>query len=178
MIRFHPLFAVLVASASLAGTSAMAQEPPRATGKPDRETQRRAVFDRTDANKDGFIDRSESRTVREALFDRLDINRDGRLTVEELSGNHRSRSQASRSRDGGVNAQTETAPGGTAGRRPTRAERELQRLDTNRDGAISRVEWLAADDTRFERCDRNKDGKLAYGECSSTRRGQQRAAIR
>ncbi len=176
MTRIRPLIAILLAATSLAAASAFAQDAPRGSGKPDRDTQRRAAFDRVDANKDGFIERSESHAAREAIFARLDANKDGRLTPEELAGSRRPRSQSSRARDGGVNSQPATPPSGTTTGRPPRVSRGFQRLDTNQDGFISRAEWLAADNARFERCDTNKDGKLAFGECPSTRAGQQRAA--
>jgi hypothetical protein len=175
MTRFRPLIALLLAATSLATASAFAQDAPRRAGSPDRETRQRAAFDRIDANKDGFIDRSESHAAREALFDRLDANKDGRLSPEEQAGNRRQRGQSSRSRDGGVNTQPS---GPTAPDRPARVSRYFQQLDTNQDGFISRAEWLAADDARFARCDTNKDDKLAFGECPPLRgaRGQQRAA--
>jgi Ca2+-binding EF-hand superfamily protein len=164
MPRTRTLIAVLLAATSLATTSALAQDATRPAGTPDRESQRRAAFDRQDANKDGYVDRNESHAAREALFDRLDVNKDGRLTVDELMGTRRLRGQGPKGQDGGVNAQTDTATPATDGRR-ARADRQLKRLDSDKDGTISRAEWLAVDDRRFDRCDANKDGKLAFGEC-------------
>ena len=162
MSRTRSLIAVLLAATSL--TPALAQDATKPTARPDRATQQRAAFDRMDANKDGYVDRDESHAAREAIFARLDVNKDGRLTAEELMGPQRARRTNAKSQDGGINAQTDTTKPASDVRR-TRAERLLQRLDTDKDGVISRAEWLAADDTRFDRCDANKDGKLAFGEC-------------
>jgi hypothetical protein len=164
MTRNRSLIAALVAAASLAATPALAQTTPGASGAPDRNMQRRAAFDRIDANKDGFVDRGESRAAREALFDRLDANKDGRLTPDELSFARRQRGPSATTPDASVNAQRGTTVPSTAGT-GTRAARLFQRLDRDGDNAVSRAEWLAADDLRFDRCDLNKDGKLAFDEC-------------
>jgi Ca2+-binding EF-hand superfamily protein len=97
------------------------------------------------------------------LFDRLDTNRDGRLTPDELTFNRRPRSQVPGATTGSLNAPG--APARAAAPADTRAARLFQRLDADNDGAVSRAEWLAADDTRFDRCDVNKDGRLAFDEC-------------
>ncbi|HEX2885263.1 EF-hand domain-containing protein [Vineibacter terrae] len=175
MHRSRPLIAVLLAAAALAATPALAQNPPRPAGTPDRDAQRRAAFDRLDANKDGYVDRNESHAARAAVFDRLDADKDGRLTVDELMSTRRGRGQGAKSQ-AGVNAQTDTATPVTDVRR-ARAERQLKRLDTDKDGTISRAEWLAVDDRRFDRCDADKDGKLAFGECrvAQATRGDRRS---
>ncbi|MDG2532501.1 hypothetical protein P6144_02485 [Sphingomonas sp. HITSZ_GF] len=38
------------------------------------------------------------------------------------------------------------------------------RADANGDGTITRAEWVAAANARFDRFDTNKDGKLIVGE--------------
>lgn len=163
MSRTRSLIAVLLAATSLTLTPALAQDTTKPAARPDRTTQQRAAFDRLDTNKDGFVDRDESHTAREAIFARLDANKDGRLTADELMGPQRTRRPPPKSQDGGINATDATKP--TTDSRRARAERLLQRLDSDKDGVVSRAEWLAGDDTRFDRCDANKDGKLAFGEC-------------
>jgi hypothetical protein len=175
MTRTRSLIAVLLAATSLAALPAVAQDAAKGP-RPDRETQRRAAFDRVDSNKDGFIDRDESRAARLALFERLDANKDGRLTPDELSAGRQGRGQGPKRQSGDVNAQTEAtppAPPSTAGGpRQARGGRMFERLDSDKDGAISRAEWLAADEARFARCDANKDGKLAFGECRMAQGGR------
>ncbi len=156
MNRTRPLSVLLAAALCLAMAPALAQEAPRSSGKPDRQTQRRAAFDQSDMNKDGYLDRGESRAAREALFGRLDLNKDGKLTPDEAAAARRTR--ASRRTDGGLNA----AP---AASRPTRAQRAFERLDADKNGTVSLAEWTAADSAFFDRCDTNKDGKLAFDEC-------------
>jgi hypothetical protein len=38
------------------------------------------------------------------------------------------------------------------------------RADANGDGVVTRAEWVAAANARFDRLDTNKDGKLVIGE--------------
>ena len=46
------------------------------------------------------------------------------------------------------------------------------RADTNGDGVITRAEWIAAANARFDRLDTNKDGKLIVGEIPPPHRGR------
>ncbi|MCW5748651.1 MAG: EF-hand domain-containing protein [Alphaproteobacteria bacterium] len=167
MITFRPLAALLLATTTLAALPALADETPARTGRPDRTARQHALFDRLDLNKDGFIDRDESKAARLAVFERLDANKDGKLTADELAQGRRS--QGSRRAPGDVNSRREGTPPAAAGatseeRRRTRAERLVQRLDSDKDGAISRAEWLAVDEARFARRDADKDGRLAFEE--------------
>jgi hypothetical protein len=42
--------------------------------------------------------------------------------------------------------------------------RGLMRYDTNKDGAVDRIEWKAAQEARFKQLDANGDGKLTQDE--------------
>lgn len=159
--------AALLATAAFTALPALAQQPSVAPAKAERG---RAQFDRIDTNKDGFIDRQEARAAREAMFDRLDANKDGRVTREEIAAGRR---QGPKGQSGGVNAQQTDSqrPAGTAQARAARLDRMFQKLDTDKDGAISRAEWNVTAEARFDRCDVNKDDKLAPGECRQAGRG-------
>jgi len=100
---------------------------------------RGSYLDRLDTNKDGFVDRAEFRAGLNQLFDRKDANKDGALSLEELKT-----------------------------RRGDPAKR-LASLDNDKNGSISREEFLAAGDKRFARCDKDGDGRIAKGECGPRR---------
>ena len=120
---------------------ALAQEPAAASSTP------RGVM-RFDSNKDGFVDRTEWRAGQEARFRQLDANNDGKLTPDELV----------------------RRPAGATGVLPTDAQNTRQsrffnRLDSDKDGLISKAEYMAEGDRRFARCDANKDGRINTDEC-------------
>jgi hypothetical protein len=172
MVHTRFLVASLVAAVAFATAPAFGQDTSGAPGKPDREAQRRAAFDRIDTNRDGFIDRTESRLKREVPFDRRDINKDGRLSLEEFTATRRTRSTRAPARDGSVNTQADAstpARSGASSDRQARAVRLFQRLDKDKDGFVSKAEWNAVDTARFDRCDANKDDKLAFDECKVAR---------
>jgi hypothetical protein len=48
--------------------------------------------------------------------------------------------------------------------KPARPPSGVMRYDTNKDGAVDRAEWTAAQEARFKRLDANGDGKLTQDE--------------
>ena len=62
--------------------------------------------------------------------------------------------------------------------RPRRSP--FDRLDTDRDGFVSRAEFNAGSEQIFARCDKNGDGRITRGECRTTtgERAQARPAQR
>jgi len=113
-------------------------------------------FSAADANKDGFVDRSEleaqqAKTMaarkasnlrqREAAFRQLDSNKDGSLTLQEFNSV----------------AAAQQLP-------KADVTQTLSRFDTNKDGRVSRAENQAPAVARFDRSDSNKDGTLSVEE--------------
>jgi len=56
------------------------------------------------------------------------------------------------------------APTDPPARSSSSVPRGLMRYDTNKDGAVDRSEWKAAQEARFKRLDTNGDGKLTQEE--------------
>jgi Ca2+-binding EF-hand superfamily protein len=110
-----------------------------------------------DKNKDGYVDRDELPKQAQPLFDRVDQNKDGRLDQKELGQlleilKKRRLEEEARQAKGNKGAGSEL-------------EREvnalLQRLDTNKDGKISRSEAEGRPLAKaFDALDTNKDGYL------------------
>lgn len=111
--------------------------------------ERGAVFERIDADSDGQVTRAEMQAHIDARFARADADGDGFLTKAEILA----------SRDG------------------ERAQRMIERLDTNGDGQLDANELQkAGEDRRMRRADRmldrldtNDDGKLSQTEMSAGR---------
>jgi Ca2+-binding EF-hand superfamily protein len=100
-----------------------------------------ARFDRLDRNADGRLSRGEWRNEAGAFW-RFDGNRDGVVTLREY-----------RDHVGDDGYAKEVAGG----------RDRFSRLDSNRDGYVSRAEWdgtLAS----FQRADRNRDGLIGRSE--------------
>ncbi|GIU67594.1 EF-hand domain-containing protein [Candidatus Phycosocius spiralis] len=114
-----------------------------------------------DTNADGSVTRSEydagmARLAEEKQseaqargdnsFTRFDANKDGRLDKSEL-----------------VDMRAKM-------KHPTKRPPFPPQLDTDKDGKISKDEWMASPDPLFERADTNKDGRLTREEAAAAAR--------
>jgi Ca2+-binding EF-hand superfamily protein len=120
--------AIAAAVAVLGGDAAQAQEAGRAADR---------MFERIDADHDGVLTRAEVQAARGRMFDRLDADHDGVLTAAEFA--------AARERVQQRAAARFSRLAGTPDGR-------LEQLDRNRDGRVSRDEYVAAT-SWFDRLD-------------------------
>lgn len=104
---------------------------------------------RYDTNKDDAVDSAEWKAGQEGRFKRLDANGDGKLSQDELFA----RTPA---------AGNSVLPGD---RQAGRQSAYFQRLDADKDGQVTLVEFMAQADGNFARCDLNKDGRIDTAEC-------------
>ncbi len=89
-----------------------------------------------DANKDGFLSKTESLAAGDKGFARVDQNKNGFLDADE---------------------QTKLA-------KFTGGKNTLAPADFNKDGKVSKEEFVKASSYRFDQFDGNKDGKLDKAE--------------
>ena len=94
-----------------------------------------------DSNHDGRISLQEFRDARAARFEKIDRNHDGYFTDDDLPRFLRNNSRMNQ-----------------------RMQAMEKMADTDKDGRISRDEYMAAGEKMFSRLDRNGDGFIDQGE--------------
>jgi Ca2+-binding EF-hand superfamily protein len=112
-----------------------------------------------DLNKDGVIDQSEFQQSRDKWFADLDSNKDGFVTADELKafGEKMHAEWAKKHADQADKADANKKHGDFS-------QRILGRVDTDKDGKISKAEFDAEGSKLFARLDDNGDGKIAANE--------------
>lgn len=125
------MFCGLAASLALSAVAVAAPPPEGKGGRLD------GMFDRLDANGDGYLTDSEIATRHKRLFDDADADRDGKISRDEMRGHLQKKHDEKR-----------------ANRFP----------DANGDGAVTRQEFEAASRERFDDLDADKNGKLTEEE--------------
>ncbi|MBB3910369.1 EF-hand domain-containing protein [Sphingomonas desiccabilis] len=152
-----------VVAAALGATmlTGVAQAEPQGSPAP----RRAGLMTMIDTNKDGVVTRDEAMAAADLQFARMDQNKDGKVDATEMRPPHR-RGGAPAAADGKAPA-GKPAPG--MHRAGGMGQRMLARVDTNKDGAISREEFRAAAATRFERMDANRDGRIDAAEQNAMR---------
>ncbi len=117
--------------------------PPPGLGKrSSRDNAARAAFAQIDSNNDGAITDQELDRARRVAFRRLDSDGNGRLTAAEV-----------------------------VILRGRGSERRFLQMDQNKNGSVSRAEFLAAGRTLMKAADRNGDKQITFNEYRRAVRG-------
>jgi len=139
--RFRAAIGALTASvavAALLATSVSARE-----GEHGARHDPGAMFQKADADGDGKVTKAEFEALRGDRFGGMDANGDGVVSKDELIAKEMERAER-------------------------RADHMLERMDENKDGAISADEFAALSERRsdhmFERIDANGDGAIDQAE--------------
>jgi len=157
--------------------------------KAEAQTAAAALFAKLDANKDGKLDKADREQaraqMREQLFTKLDTNSDGAISRAEFMADHGPGHGPDGGPDGGPGMMppppggpmddghrghgrgpgVHHGMGGMAGMGGPGAMMMMAKMaDTNNDGAISQVEFMAAADARFDKMDTNHDGRITKEE--------------
>jgi Ca2+-binding EF-hand superfamily protein len=160
MKKLTLLFAGVLASASVLAQTASAPETTREQRMQRFHERAEAKFAEADSNHDGAISQSEwqSARLREATehFHKLDVNRDGKLSREEMQqarehmgmrGHRGARGERLRALDKDGDQQLSRAEIGDS---MPKLSQNFDRLDSNRDGRLSREELRAGREQRGE----------------------------
>jgi Ca2+-binding EF-hand superfamily protein len=111
-----------------------------------------------DLNKDGVIDQTEFQTTRDKWFADLDANKDGFVTADELKA-FGDKMHAEWAKKHGDHAADKPE-----GKHGDFSQHILERVDTDKDGKISKAEFDAEGSKLFAKLDENGDGKIAQNE--------------
>lgn len=114
----------------------------------------RGRFGKIDANEDGTVSVEEAASNADMTFAAMDINDDGSLSLEEYM-NARMGPQL------GYNQDREAAM-------QARKSARFDPMDTDKDNAISKAEFIAASKAHFDAADTDGDGKVTPWEMRSS----------
>lgn len=156
--------ALLGATAVMAHNHGAAKSGADSNGtvtRTEMQTHAAAMFDGMDANKDGKLDPADREAHMTAMFDRIDNNRDGAISREEFMAHHRP-ATAGQGKDTGEGHRM--GHGGRHRMGHDMGKHMARMADANKDGAVSRDEFMAAANQRFDRADANKDGQVTREE--------------
>lgn len=162
-----------LSTGALAQPAPGGQRPERSAPTTRAEAQARAaeMFARMDANKDGKLDQADRAAREGERFARLDTNKDGSLSRDEFAA-------ARKPREGAGEGQRMGRQGGEGhhglmgGRKHGRGRMGAmigRMADANKDGTVTRDEFLAAHVRRFDMIDANKDGTISAEERQTAR---------
>lgn len=176
LLRVTALALVVFCAASLCADD---QPDKKKAGFPDLSKVTPEMFlKRLDRNKDGFVSKQELPERLQRLFEQVDRNQDGKLDlnevtelleyVKEYSGQSKSKSTKNAPDNATDKAKTKDKGAKGAGNVDGLVDSIFQRLDTNKDGKISKAEAQGRPLAEaFERLDRNGDGYLDRTELRS-----------
>lgn len=109
------------------------------------------MFAKMDSNKDGKLDQADRAAHHGEMFAKLDTDKNGSISRSEFDAAHQARGGEGMKRERGER-------GGKM------AKMMLRRADANKDGAVSRDEFMVGATAHFDMMDANKDGKLTKAE--------------
>ncbi len=138
-----------------------------ATDGPHKGPHKGGIFERLDTNKDGEITFEEMTAKSTERFSKLDKDGNGTISIEEMTVRKQEFFDKI-DKDGNGSISKDEASAFHEMKREERKERHASRmleiLDTDKDGAVTKEEFAAASDKRFEAADSNNDGVLSADE--------------
>ena len=164
------MIALSALALGLAGTAHAADDMPggdplgdKTVTKAEFQAKGAAMFDKMDANHDGKLDAADRAAHEGAMFDQLDSDHNGALSRAEFAAAHQ------RGPQGDGLAGKHMRHGGPDGDHGGHMGMMMHMADANKDGAITRDEFMAAHLKHFDMMDANHDGQLTQAEHKAAR---------
>jgi hypothetical protein len=120
----------------------------------DPNTPGRGRFVMLDANDDGLISPEEAASHADMVFTAMDADDDSLITLDEYMAIR-------------MGPQTGSNPDRQAAMKSRKVAR-FEPMDSDKDGSVSKEEFIAASKTHFDGSDLDKDGKVTPWEIRST----------
>lgn len=161
--RTAALTALALAAIPAALLAQPAPGPQASLTKANAETRAAEMFTRMDVNKDGKLDQADRAARQGEHFARMDTDKDGKLSAQEFAAGRPKREGMAEGRKDpgkmGRHGGGHRGPGGMMARM----------ADANKDGAVSRDEFISAQGKRFEMMDADKSGTVTAEERQAAR---------
>lgn len=119
------------------------------------------MFDKMDTNRDGKLDAADRAAHMAQRFDGADADKNGSLSRDEFAAAHARGPKG----DGAAQDGKRMRHGGGHGM----GMKMLGMVDTNKDGSVTRAEFLTGAGQHFDMMDANKDGSLSAAERKAAR---------
>ena len=170
------LIGISALALSLAGAAYAADDMPGGDPLGDKTVTKAeflakgtAMFDKMDVNHDGKLDAADRAAHEGAMFDALDSDHNGSLSKGEFAAAHQRGPEGDGPggkgmRHGGPGGEHDGAHGGGH-----MGMMMMHMADANKDGAVSRDEFAAAQAKHFDMIDANHDGQLTQAERKDAR---------
>ena len=184
---FNRTNVVISTIALVIGVSGMAaaQGDCKGGGNGEHKGHGAHMFERLDTNKDGKITRAESKKLADERFTSMDTNKDGAIVEAEIKAAHekmraewQKKQSANKSGDKSADEPSRKGPGHGAHHGHHKGPGPggfFAKLDTNKDGKVTRAEADVAETTRFNKFDKNADGAVTREEAQSAHEDMKKA---
>ncbi len=128
------------------------------------------LFEQVDTNKNGEITKAEMRKAVDERFTKVDTNKDNFVTPEEMKAAREAMRQAHhQNRKPAADSTSDKAKGERPAHKNRHGSHMMEKIDTNKDGKVSRAEAYAVADAFFQRLDQDKNQVISQKEAAEAR---------
>lgn len=170
------LIIISAATMGLLGTAAVAQNAvgpmaDKTVTRAEAEAKAGEHFAKADVNKDGKLDKADREVRMGEHFKKMDSDGNGSISQAEFAAAHQGKGMRHGGEHAGMKHEgmaMDGQPGGMkhrmAGRGGKGGHMMMRMADADKDGTVTRAEFVSASLKRFDMTDANKDGSVSPEE--------------